>query len=149
VFVNTSHSVAETEAIGERIGRAAPRGSIIGLSGDLGAGKTVLVRGLARGLGVTSRVHSPTFALLNEYHGGREILFHLDLYRLTSSEEVRSAGLEEYLIDPPGITVVEWVERWLGDSGAASFGGPGTLSRIHLKVIDEHTRQIAHDNTGA
>jgi tRNA threonylcarbamoyladenosine biosynthesis protein TsaE len=149
VFVETSHSVAETEAIGERIGRAVQRGAIIGLSGELGAGKTALVRGLARGLGITSHVHSPTFALLNEYHGGRLPLFHLDLYRLGSADEVRAAGLEDYLIDPPGVTVVEWIERWIGDGDAGSCNGPGTLSRLRLAIVEEHTREITHDNPGA
>ncbi len=106
-----SRSPEETFAIGEAWGRELQRGAVIGLSGDLGAGKTQLVKGLARGLGVTSRVHSPTFALLNEYTGGRLPLFHLDLYRLNNAEEVRSAGLEDYLISPDGVCVVEWIER--------------------------------------
>ena len=85
-----SHSPAETEALGERWGRAAQRGLVIGLSGDLGAGKTQLVKGLARGLGIAARVHSPTFALVNEYGGGRLRLFHLDLYRLETREQIRA-----------------------------------------------------------
>ena len=68
-----SHSPAETEALGERWGREAQRGLVIALSGDLGVGKTQLVKGLARGLGATARVHSPTFTLVNEYGGGRQI----------------------------------------------------------------------------
>src|SRR6185436_10394170 len=108
-----SHSPEETFAIGEQWGREAQRGWVIGLSGDLGAGKTQLVKGIARGLGSPGRVHSPTFALLNEYGGGRLPLFHVDLYRLNNREEVIGAGLEEYLINPDGITVVEWIERWL------------------------------------
>src|SRR5881394_1420161 len=102
-----SHSPSETEALGEEWGRAARSGLIIGLSGDLGAGKTQLVKGLARGLGITMRVHSPTFALVNIYTGGRLTLFHLDLYRLESRAQFVAAGLEEYL-DPVGITVIEW-----------------------------------------
>src|SRR5450755_1064781 len=92
-----SHSPAETEALGEKFGRAAERGLVIGLSGDLGAGKTQFVRGLARGLGITGRVHSPTFTLVNEYGGGRLKLFHLDLYRLETAEQILTAGIEEYL----------------------------------------------------
>ncbi|MBI3879239.1 MAG: tRNA (adenosine(37)-N6)-threonylcarbamoyltransferase complex ATPase subunit type 1 TsaE, partial [Verrucomicrobia bacterium] len=92
-----SHSPAETEALGETWGRAAQRGWVIALSGDLGAGKTQLVRGLARGLGCVARVHSPTFTLLNQYEGGRLPLFHLDLYRLNSPAEIIAAGLESYL----------------------------------------------------
>ena len=83
-----SHSPAETESLGERWGREAQRGLVVALSGDLGAGKTQLVRGFARGLGVTTRVHSPTFTLVNEYGGGRLKLFHLDLYRLETPEQI-------------------------------------------------------------
>src|ERR1041385_7408296 len=92
-----SHSPAETEALGESWGSTAQSGLVIGLCGDLGAGKTQLVKGLARGLGITARVHSPTFALLNIYSGGRLTLFHLDLYRLETRLEILAAGLEEYL----------------------------------------------------
>ena len=85
-----SHSPAETESLGEKLGRAAQRGLVIALSGDLGAGKTQFVKGLARGLGISARVHSPTFTLVNEYGGGRLKLFHLDLYRL----ETRGTNFE-------------------------------------------------------
>src|SRR6266516_5333604 len=109
-----SHNPAETEALGETWGRAAESGFVIGLCGDLGAGKTQLVKGLARGLGITARVHSPTFPLVNIYSGGRLTLFHLDLYRLDTREQIIAAGLEEYL-SPAGVTVIEWAERWFGD----------------------------------
>src|SRR5438093_4924397 len=102
-----AHSPAETESLGEERGRAAQRGLVIGLTGDLGAGKTQLVKGLARGLGITARVHSPTFTLVNEYGGGRLRLFHLDLYRLETREQIIAAGLEEYL-QPDGVAVIEW-----------------------------------------
>jgi tRNA threonylcarbamoyladenosine biosynthesis protein TsaE len=108
-----SHSPAETENLGETWGSAAATGLVIGLSGDLGTGKTQLVKGLARGLGFTGRVSSPTFALVNIYEGGRLLLFHLDLYRLDTPEQIISAGLEEYL-QPRGVTVIEWAERWFG-----------------------------------
>src|ERR1700751_4440395 len=98
-----SHSPAETEALGEAWGRAAHIGLVIGLCGDLGAGKTQLVKGLARGLGITARVHSPTFTLVNFYPGGRLALAHLDLYRLAAREQIIAAGLEEYLA-PAGVT---------------------------------------------
>lgn len=109
-----SHSPAETEALGEIWGREAQSGLVLALSGDLGAGKTQLVKGLARGLGITARVHSPTFALVNIYTGGRLTLFHLDLYRLETHQQILSAGLEEYL-KPDGVTVIEWAERWFGE----------------------------------
>src|SRR5689334_4700594 len=101
-----SHSPTETEALGESWGRVAERRLVIGLTGELGAGKTQLVKGLARGLSSPARVHSPTFALVNEYGGGRLRLFHLDLYRLESLDRILAAGLEEYL-QPDGVTVVE------------------------------------------
>jgi tRNA threonylcarbamoyladenosine biosynthesis protein TsaE len=83
---------------------------VIGLCGELGAGKTQLVKGLARGLRITTRVHSPTFSLVNVYLGGRLTLFHLDLYRLEGVDQIFAAGLEEYL-RPQGVTVIEWAER--------------------------------------
>ncbi len=105
-----SHSPADTEALGEKFGRAAQSGWVITLSGDLGAGKTQFVKGLARGLGIAARVHSPTFALVAEYSGGRLMLFHLDLYRLETPEQILSAGIEEFL-QPEGVAVIEWAER--------------------------------------
>jgi tRNA threonylcarbamoyladenosine biosynthesis protein TsaE len=111
----TSHSPEETLALGEAWGRAARRGDVFALSGDLGAGKTQLVKGIALGLGSAARVHSPTFTLLNQYDGGRLPLFHLDLYRLNSPQQVIGAGLDPYLADPDGVTVVEWAERWFGE----------------------------------
>src|SRR5260370_17494964 len=101
-----SHSPAETEALGESWGRVAESGLVIGLAGDLGAGKTQLVKGLARGLGITARVHSPTFTLVNVYAGGRLTLFHLDLYRLDTREQIRAAGLEVDL-NVEGVTDLE------------------------------------------
>src|SRR5260370_20062663 len=113
----SSHSPAETEALGEEWGRSAQIGLVIGLCGDLGAGKTQLVKGLARGLGTPSGVHSPTFSLVNVYPGGRLTLFHLDVYRLDSPAQITSAGLEEYL-RPEGVTVVEWADKWLRSVGS-------------------------------
>src|ERR1035438_2254551 len=109
-----SHSPADTAALGEQWGRAAQSGLVIGLSGDLGAGKTQFVKGLARGLGISARVQSPSYVLVNIYTGGRLTLFHLDLYRLDTPEQVTAAGLEEYL-RPEGVTVIEWAERWFGE----------------------------------
>jgi len=138
-----SHSPAETESLGEAWGRAAQRGWVIALSGELGAGKTQLVKGLARGLGITARVHSPTFTLVNEYSGGRLRLFHLDLYRLNTREQILSAGLEEFL-SPVGVTVIEWAERiydlrWTIDD----------LKKVQIEVASEMERRIVYDNFGA
>jgi tRNA threonylcarbamoyladenosine biosynthesis protein TsaE len=118
-----SHSPAETESIGEAWGREAESGLVIGLCGELGTGKTQLVKGLARGLGITARVQSPTFALVNVYAGGRLRLFHLDLYRLNTPDQVFAAGLEDYL-EPEGVTVIEWAER-LGEEEGRRAKGEG------------------------
>jgi len=109
-----SHSPAETEAFAESWGRTAQPGLVIALSGDLGAGKTVFVKGLARGLGISARIQSPTFALVNIHETGRLPLYHLDLYRLDTLEQIAAAGLEDYL-HTAGITVIEWAERWFGN----------------------------------
>jgi tRNA threonylcarbamoyladenosine biosynthesis protein TsaE len=142
-----SHSPAETEALGEAWGREAQRGWIIALDGELGAGKTQLVRGLARGLGCETRVHSPTFALLNEYSGGRLRLFHLDLYRLNDPAEIIAAGLENYLTQPDGVTVVEWASRWFeGNTFPAEAAGAGRVRRVRLQTLDETTREIRYED---
>ena len=140
-----SHSPAETESLGEQWGRAAQPGWVIALSGDLGAGKTQLVKGLARGLAVTTRVHSPTFTLVNEYGGGRLRLFHLDLYRLETPEQIHSAGLEDYL-QPDGVAVIEWAERLAEGSGWKAEGGK--LLRVTIEVLNEMERRIVYEAAG-
>jgi tRNA threonylcarbamoyladenosine biosynthesis protein TsaE len=140
-----SHSPAETEALGEKIGRAAERGLVLALSGDLGAGKTQFVKGFARGLGVTARVHSPTFTLVNEYGGGRLKLFHLDLYRLETPAQIRSAGIEEFLT-PDGVTVVEWAERL--ETGGWKLEA-GKIKKVKIETISETERKIVYDDFGA
>jgi tRNA threonylcarbamoyladenosine biosynthesis protein TsaE len=138
-----SHGPAETEALGEKSGRAAGRGLVIALSGDLGAGKTQFVRGVARGLGISSRVHSPTFTLVNEYGGGRLKLFHLDLYRLETREQILSAGIEEYL-SPDGVAVIEWAER-IYDLRFTIYD----LKKVQIEIISETERKIIYDDFGA
>ena len=137
-----SKSPAETEALGEQFGRAAQRGTVIALSGDLGAGKTQFVRGLARGLGISGRVHSPTFTLVNEYGGGRLKLFHLDLYRLETAEQILSAGIEEYL-KPEGVSVVEWAERLKAESGKRK--AETKMVNVCIEVLSETERKIIYD----
>ena len=141
-----SHSPAETGSLGERWGRAAQRGLVIGLSGDLGAGKTQLVKGIARGLGITARVHSPTFMLVNEYGGGRLRLFHLDLYRLETRGQIVSAGLEEFL-QPDGVTVIEWAERWI--HCGLRISDCGLFKQAKIVVAGESERKIIYDDFGA
>jgi len=144
-----SNSPAETEALGESWGRTIERGWVIGLCGDLGAGKTQLVKGLARGLAIPARVHSPTFTLVNEYDGGRLRLFHLDLYRLDSFEQILQAGLEEYL-NPAGIAVIEWADRWFDstDPARATERLPDRFRRVNIEVVSETARRISYEDFG-
>ena len=100
----------ETEALGCRLAQRLKPGDVIAFTGDLGAGKTAFTRGLARGLGVTERVTSPTFTIVNEYEGGRLPLFHFDMYRLHSAEELFDIGWEDFL-SRGGICAVEWSEN--------------------------------------
>lgn len=138
-----SHSPEETQQLGARWGEHLGAGTVIALQGDLGAGKTQLVKGIARGLGVTERVNSPTFALINGYLTGRLPLHHLDLYRLSSREAVMGAGLEEYLFSPPGVAVIEWPERWWNDPGPSV--PPKHWRWVTLRSVDEQTREISYD----
>ena len=105
-----SHSPEETEDIGARLAETLKPGAVVAFTGDLGAGKTAFTRGLARGLGVTDRVTSPTFTIVNEYLGGRLPLFHFDMYRLSSSDELFDIGWEDYLARG-GVCAVEWSEN--------------------------------------
>ena len=105
-----TNSAEETEALGARLGAELPAGTVIAFTGDLGAGKTAFTRGLARGLGITDRVTSPTYTIVNEYEGGRLPLFHFDLYRLSDGEELFDIGWEDYLTRN-GICAVEWSEN--------------------------------------
>ena len=144
-----SHSPEETAALGEQWGREAQPGWVIGLTGDLGAGKTQLVKGLARGLGITGRIQSPTFALVNEYTGGRLPLAHIDLYRLETPAQIVGAGLEVYFNKPRGVAVIEWCERW--PEFASQPGTPDSQSRLRLVRIEqtgEAERRITYDDSG-
>ena len=105
-----TNSPAETEDAGASLAARLEPGSVIAFTGDLGAGKTAFTRGLARGLGVTERVTSPTFTIVNEYEGGRLPLFHFDMYRLGSSDELFDIGWEDYL-RRGGVCAVEWSEN--------------------------------------
>ena len=105
-----TNSPEETEELGERLGRALSPGDVVAFTGDLGAGKTAFVRGMAQGLGVAGRVTSPTFTIVNEYEGGRLPLFHFDMYRLGSADELFDIGWEDYLARG-GVCAVEWSEN--------------------------------------
>ena len=108
-----SHSPEETEDIGARLAEQLGPGAVVAFTGDLGAGKTAFTRGLARGLGVPDRVTSPTFTIVNEYEGGRLPLFHFDMYRLSSADELFDIGWEDYL-RRGGVCAVEWSENIAG-----------------------------------
>ena len=149
-----SHSPAETESLGEAWGREAQHGLVIALSGDLGAGKTQLVRGLARGLGFAGRIHSPTFTLVNVYAGGRLPLFHLDLYRLETLAQIHGAGVDEYL-QPDGVAVIEWAERMMGAEHRTSniehptSNSQNPIRRANIEIVDDNTRRITYEDSGA
>ena len=119
-------SAAATHALGKSIGRSCEGGEVIALIGQLGTGKTCLVRGVAVGLGVSQEsVASPTFALIHEYRG-RVPVCHVDLYRLEKHEAEHGLGLEEYT-EPPSVTLIEWADK-----------APAVLPRNHLKIVLEH-----------
>ena len=126
-------SPSETEAVGAALARVLQPGAVIAYRGDLGAGKTAFTRGLARGLGVKENVTSPTFTIVNEYLSGRMPLFHFDMYRLGSEDELFDIGWEDYL-ERGGVCAVEWSENvW----GAMEDAIVITISRL-----DEDTRKI-------
>ncbi len=105
-----THSREETEALGRRLADALTEGRVVAFTGDLGAGKTAFVSGMAEALGVEERVTSPTFTIVNEYEGGRLPLFHFDMYRLGGADELFHIGWEDYLARG-GVCAVEWSEN--------------------------------------
>ncbi|MDO5401557.1 MAG: tRNA (adenosine(37)-N6)-threonylcarbamoyltransferase complex ATPase subunit type 1 TsaE [Eubacteriales bacterium] len=132
-MIFTTNSPAETEAVGAALGRIVPAGTVLAYRGDLGAGKTAFTRGLARGLGCHELVTSPTYTIVNEYLGGRLPLFHFDMYRLASSEDLWDIGWEDYL-DRGGVCAVEWSENV-----ADALEGAVTIS---IEKLGEFTRRI-------
>ncbi len=105
-----THSPVETRALGARLARKLGPGTVVAFTGGLGAGKTAFISGMAEGLGVTDRVTSPTFTIVNEYEGGQLPLFHFDMYRLGGADELFDIGWEDYLVRG-GICAVEWSEN--------------------------------------
>ena len=105
-----TNSPAETEKVGEALGKVLKPGTVLAYQGDLGAGKTAFTRGLARGLGADDMVTSPTYTIVNEYLSGRMPLFHFDMYRLASSDDLWDIGWEDYL-ERGGVCAVEWSEN--------------------------------------
>ncbi|MCS1411242.1 MAG: tRNA threonylcarbamoyladenosine biosynthesis protein TsaE [Verrucomicrobia subdivision 3 bacterium] len=146
----TSNSAADTARVGECWGQSATAGWLIGFSGDLGAGKTQLVKGFARGLGVTTTVSSPTFVLIHEHEGGRLPLWHIDLYRLRDRDEIIDAGIGDYFEEQGGVVVVEWIDRWFGEMDRLSFSRKvaGKLRLVRIGVIAENERRISYEDIG-
>jgi len=138
---STLAAEAETIRLGERLGRSLKAGDLVLLRGELGAGKTTLVRGLARGVGYRGRVSSPSFALAHVYRGKRLTLHHLDLYRL-AAHELGEVGLDELLRDPRAAVAVEWAEnagRWPARRVEVRLAHARTGRRV--SVLDRRRRR--------
>ncbi len=125
-MIYITNNESETEALGAAIAEKLPGGSVVAMYGDLGSGKTAFVRGMARGMGLRCRVSSPTFTIVNEYLGERELI-HFDMYRLGSAEELFDIGWEDYL-NRGAVCAVEWSENV-----------PGAFYGDEIKVVFEKT----------
>lgn len=128
-----TRSADETERVGERLGRRLVPGDVVALSGELGAGKTCFIRGLARGLGVTQGVSSPTFVIVNQYTG-RMPVFHIDAYRTESLTELLDIGFDEY-VSGDSVTVIEWADK------LESLLPPGAI-RVRISGLGDEPRTI-------
>ena len=128
-----THSPEQTEEIGAALGKILKAGTILAYEGDLGAGKTAFTRGLARGLGAKDMVTSPTYTIVNEYLSGRLPLFHFDMYRLASAEDLWDIGWEDYL-DRNGVCAVEWSENVTGALEMPVY--------VTIEKLGESARQI-------
>ena len=129
-----SHSPLDTESFAETLAKSLSGGEVIAFSGNLGMGKTCFVRGLARGLGFEGEVTSPTFAIINEYLGGRLPLYHFDMYRVTGWDDLYSTGYFEYS-ESGGVLAVEWSEN-------IEAALPDDAIRVEICAISENDRKI-------
>lgn len=129
-----SNNPEETQKFGKKIGKNLFPKSIIALIGKLGSGKTTLIQGIGQGLGITTSIKSPSFTLVNEYQGSLP-LYHFDLYRLTSEEEIEQLGYEEYLFKKKGVVAVEWADKM---ESFLTF----PYLKIKIKMIDFSQREI-------
>lgn len=132
-----SHHPQETFELGRRLASHLRRGDIVALAGDLGAGKTRFTKGIAAGLGIVGEATSPTFTLIHEHEGGRLPLYHIDLYRLESEEEVFGIGIDDYL-DGDGVTVVEWGDKFAGVL-------PRSTRWVRFRVLEGDRRELEFD----
>ena len=128
-----TYSPEQTEKVGAALGKILPAGTILAYRGDLGAGKTAFTRGLARGLGAADMVTSPTYTIVNEYLSGRLPLFHFDMYRLASADDLWDIGWDDYL-DRGGVCAVEWSEN-------VEEAMEGAI-RVRIEKLGEDTRRI-------
>ena len=140
----TSKSPEETFRLGAELAVSVEAGLVVGLIGDLGAGKTQFVKGFAAGLGITERVHSPTFTLVNEYRSGRLPCYHLDLYRLDTAEQILGAGLEPYFKPAGAITVIEWFDR-----AANQFPITARSITVRIDSQSETQRTLVYEDSSA
>lgn len=136
-----TNSPAETRALGERLASQLQAGDVLLLLGDLGAGKSELTRGIAKGLGVTATVASPSFTILNVYEEGRVPLYHFDWYRLNDVEELYELGMDEYL-GGDGVAVVEWPSQ-------CPEAIPETCLEVRITPVGENERDISLTPCGA
>ena len=128
-----TESPQQTEALGQALAQRLTPGTVLAFEGDLGAGKTAFTRGIARGLGIQDPVTSPTYTIVNEYLSGRLPLFHFDMYRLRSEDDLFDIGWEDYL-ERGGVCAVEWSENVAGAMEGAV--------RVRIEKRDENTRCI-------
>ena len=141
-MIYTTHSPSETEAVAFALGEKLKPGTVLAYRGDLGAGKTAFTRGLARGLGYREPVTSPTYTIVNEYLGGRLPLFHFDMYRLASSDDLWDIGWEDYL-DRGGVCAVEWSENVADALDGAVTVTIEKLGETSRKITIEGGAQLA------
>ena len=131
-----ANSLEETRKIAAELAETLKKGTVLGLCGPLGAGKTAFTQGLTKQLHIKDTVNSPTFTIINEYTNGPLPIYHIDLYRLTSYQEALNTGLTEYLPSNDGITIVEWADH-------IPEIMPKNFLKINIKIIENNQREIS------
>ena len=138
-----SHSEEETEKFAGQLAASLPPGSVLALSGDLGAGKTVFSRGFAHGLGIAEPVSSPTYTIIQEYQRpGGGWFFHMDLYRIGDARSALDFGIDEYLEDPTAWCIIEWAERITGIL-------PASTIHLQIDILPGDSRKFSINPTSA
>ena len=133
-----THSAQETVDLGEKIGSLLKSGDVIAMTGTLAAGKTTITKGIAKALGITDVITSPTFCLISEYEGTKMPLYHMDVYRLDGPEDFINLGVED-MLDGDGVCIVEWSEK-------VSSELPKRTIKIEITPLEDGSRQIKIDN---